>query len=144
MLCAGIASEGTMVWCECVCVCFCVHEWLFLCLISVVWFIVKSRKGCRQEVGNATFVQPSSSPPNRKHTLRVAEGVRSAQVPSACGVQGHNSPLIYQRQETVNAAEVSPNPDGIVFHGACSFISFGGCHSTKRCHPLFRVGCHSL
>lgn len=37
----------------------CVREWRFLCLSSVTWFIVWSRNGCRQEVGNATNLSPS-------------------------------------------------------------------------------------
>lgn len=61
----GCTAEETIWFCVCVmcvCVCVCVHERLFFCLGSVAWFIVKSRKGCRQEVGNATLVQPSSLP----------------------------------------------------------------------------------
>lgn len=63
-----------------------------------------------------------------KHDLSPAEGVWSVQVPSACGVQEHNSSLIQQHGKTVKSSEVSPNSDCIRPHGARSrlFCFLGG------------------
>lgn len=69
---------------------------------------------------SSTFLPP----PNGKHNLSPAEGVWSAQVPSACGVQEQNSSLIQQHGKTVKSSEVSPNSDCIRLHGARSRLFF--------------------